>query len=220
MVVAIDGPAGVGKSTIARKIAGASGFLYLNSGSLYRAVTLAVLRAGIDPGDERSVVDTAQSSDCRFEHGRLFLNGEEVEEQLRTDDVDRLVARISSVPGVRRVVNRILKEIAAGTDAVTEGRDMATVVFPDAEVKVFLDASVEVRAARRHGQGTSALTLGEIETAIRERDEIDRKKPEGRLKIAEDAIYIDTSDLTINQVCDKVVTIIRDKQTRTGSIGK
>jgi cytidylate kinase len=213
MVVAIDGPAGVGKSTIARKVAEAAGFFLLNSGSFYRALTWGVLRAGVNPHDEESVVRIARASVLDVADG-VTLNGRNVEKVIHSDDVDRWVAPHSCIPAVRDIVNRELRRIARGRDIVMEGRDIGTVVFPKAEVKVFLDADVRTRAERRYRQGTSGLSLEEIEASIRERDRVSRDA--GRLEPARDAISIDSSHLTITQVCEKVMEAILLKKNNLG----
>jgi len=211
MIVAIDGPAGVGKSTIARQIAERTGMYYINSGNLYRAITWQILQEypGGPPKDQEKMVEVAKN--CRFElkPDGLYVNRQRVEEFLHTDAVDAWVAQVSSVSDIRTVVNRDLRQVASGLDSVVEGRDITTVVFPDAKVKIFLDASVETRAKRRYHQGISELSIEEIAERIRQRDQIDRTKAVGRLEVAEDAIYLDTSDLTIDQVCEKVIDKIR-----------
>jgi cytidylate kinase len=216
MVVAIDGPAGVGKSTVARKCAEAVGFLYISSGSFYRAITLAVLDAGTAPDDPAAVIAAARACRLELRDGHLDLDGRNVEDRIRSDAVDAWVAPHSAIPQVREIVNRRLREIAAQGDAVVEGRDIGTVVFPHAELKVFLDADVTTRAARRHEQGTSSLPLAEIEKTITRRDLADRNKPSGRLAAAVDALHIDTSLLTIEQVCERVRSAILVSRNNPG----
>jgi cytidylate kinase len=218
MVVAIDGPAGVGKSTVARRSAADSGFLYINSGSFYRAITLAVLQKGVPPRDPEQVLKAARDARLGLSHGDLQLDGRNVEGQIHTDAVDMWVAIHSAIPALRDVVNGRLRELASGRDAVVEGRDIGTVVFPDAEVKIFLDADVGTRASRRHEQGVSSLSLGEIEETIRDRDAVDRNKPTGRLAAAPDALRIDTSLLTIEQVCERVREAILVRKNNPGDI--
>jgi len=208
MVIAIDGPAGVGKSTVARKVAELGGLSFLNSGNFYRAITWKAISEGVPLDDPGAIVGIAQAIDLRMEGDRLLVDGVERDAELHTDAVDRWVARHSALVPLRREVNRRLREVAKNRDVVMEGRDIATVVFPDAEVKVYLDATVEARALRRYRQGTSDLSLGEIAETIRQRDEIDRNKEEGSLRIAEGALHLDTSDLTIEEVCAKVLQII------------
>ena len=212
MIIALDGPAGVGKSSVAKKTAEALGIEYINSGNLYRAITWAVLREeSVDPSSEEEVVPFAEGLEFSIEAGELHVNGESVENYLHTDSVDAHVAQVSSFVPVRYLVTRELREISTGIDAVVEGRDISTVVFPDAEVKIFLDASVETRAQRRYSQGTSELSLEDIEDSIRRRDEIDANKKIGRMALAADAVYIDTSDLTIDRVCEKVIDTVKKK---------
>ncbi len=204
MIVAIDGPAGVGKSTVARTCADAVGFLYVNSGSFYRAITLAVLDRRLPPEDSAAVLTAARACRLDLRDGQMALDGAIVEDRLRTDAVDAWVALHSSLAEVREIVTLRLREIAAGRDAVVEGRDIGTVVFPNAEVKIFLDADLATRAARRHEQGVSGMSREEIERAIQERDLVDRNKRAGPLRAAEDALRIDTSLLTIDEVCERV----------------
>jgi cytidylate kinase len=204
MIVAIDGPAGSGKSTIARLVAERLGFTYVNSGSIYRAMTLRIIRLGIDPSDTAAVVQKSREARIEYRGGRLFLDGVDVEDELRSAPVDALVAQISAIPPLREIVNEHVRGIAGSTDAVVEGRDMTTVVFPDAEVKFFLDASVESRALRRHRQGLTDQSFEEIRKNIEMRDAIDRGKSVGSLKLAPDAEYVDSSHLTIQEVYDKV----------------
>jgi len=206
MVIAIDGPAGTGKSTIAmmlaEKLQGKDNkpFTYINSGNLYRAITLGCLRMGIDCSDHEKVLEYARSALLEYREGSLHLGEEMIEDLLHSDEIDRYVSPVSAVVPVRHVVNDLVRKIAAGLNAVVEGRDMTTVVFPNAEYRFYLDASIKERAKRRHTQGVSRLSLEETEKAIEERDSIDRNKPEGSLYIGEDVIYMDTSGLTLNQV--------------------
>ncbi len=214
MVIALDGPAGVGKSTVSRKLAELAGFHNLNSGNFYRAVTWGALNNSINTSDEDELAEYAGKIPLEYTDGRLSINGEDITSHLHSDGVDKNVAQVSSVRKVRLFVNEWLRKVAMNTDIVIEGRDISTVVFPDAELKVFLDASPEIRARRRFDQGVSDLSVEEIADSIRKRDEIDRNKEWGSLKCPEDAFYLDTSGLTIEEVCDKVLRKIREiKQT-------
>ena len=201
MVVAIDGPAGTGKSTVAKKVSEDLGLVYLNSGSFYRALTLSLLDAGINLDDVAAVMDFARKQKLDYVNARLVLNGKDVDDLLHQDRVDANVSKVSSIVDLRHLVNDRMREIVRSLSIICEGRDMTTVVFPDAEHKFYLDANVDVQAKRRFDQGVSGLSLEEIKAAIIKRDEMDRNKAEGSLKKAPDAVYIDTSDLTINQVC-------------------
>jgi cytidylate kinase len=212
MVVAIDGPAGAGKSTVARRVAAALGFQYLNSGFFYRSISRAVLDSQRDPDDRAGVIEIA--SRCRFElrEDHLYVNGQPVGD-IQTDQIDHWSPIHSRIPEVRGIVNASLRALADRKDLIVEGRDMGTVVFPDAAIKIFLDASLEARARRRFQQGVSGLSMEQLRAGLEERDAIDRSKPVGRLRKARGAIHIDTSDLTIEQVCDRVVREIRKKAT-------
>lgn len=202
MVVAIDGPAGTGKSTVAHQVAKDLGLVYLNSGSFYRALTLSAIEAGISPDDADAVLEHAKKQKLDYVNARLILNGVDVDDQLHQDKVDSAVSKVSSIVELRHLVNARMREIVQNLSIICEGRDMTTVVFPNAEHKFFLDASIDVQAKRRFDQGVSNLTLEEIKAAIIKRDEMDRKKAEGSLKKSADSFYIDTSGLTISQVCE------------------
>ena len=204
MIIAIDGPAGSGKSTIARMLAEGLGFAYVNSGSIYRAMTLRVLRQGADAGDAEAVIACSREAKIEYRAGRLVLDGSDSEAELRSKGVEARVAQLSAIPALREIVNEIVRRIAGSTDAVVEGRDMTTIVFPDADAKFYLDASADARALRRYDQGDGSASLEEIKRNIAMRDEIDRTKSIGALKIAADAEYLDSSHLTIQEVYDKV----------------
>ncbi len=221
MVIAIDGPAGTGKSTVAKRVAGELGIVFLNSGSFYRAITLALIQSGKIDGakkltpeeahaKEAEIVDFAKQQKLDYDEnaGHFILNGVDVETQLHSDKVDGSVASVSAIVPVRHLVNDRMRELTSKMSIVCEGRDMTTVVFPNAEHKFYLDASIDVQAQRRFDQGCSNLTLEQIKADIIRRDEIDRNKAEGSLKVAEDAVYIDTSDLTIEEVCGIIVSKI------------
>ena len=208
MVVAIDGPAGVGKSSIARMIADKCGFYYLNSGSFYRAYTYAHQVAGKDPLDLDGVLETAKKTPLTVDKGLICIDGKSVEDKLHTPEVDLVVAQVSANPRLREHVDAQLRHIAKDLDVVIEGRDMTTVVFPNAELKCYFDATPEVRAERRFRQHPQVQSYESVLKQIIERDHIDRNKKFGALRIAEDALYIDTSHLTIGQVCEKVLSAI------------
>ena len=201
MVIAIDGPAGTGKSTIASIIAEKLKVVFLNSGSFYRALTLALLDSSVDLQSEADVVDFCKKQLLEYKNSHLFLNGEDVESHLHDDRVSANVAQLSAIVEIRHLVNQRMREITESLSIVCEGRDMTTVVFPNADYKFYLDASLDVQAERRFNQGVSNLSLEEIKESIRKRDEKDKNKKEGALKIAQDAVYIDTSNLTIEEVC-------------------
>ena len=212
MIVAIDGPAGVGKSSIARMVGKKLGLYYLNSGNFYRGVTYRVLNLGLGPNNRDQCIKAADEADFDVRDGHFYLDGEDVEADLHTPAIDLWSSKISVIPEVRSIVNRNIHDLTKRLSIIAEGRDMTTVVFPDAEHKFFFDAKPEVRAQRRFDQNPSAMPYERVLAEINERDHIDRNKPVGGLKIAPDAIYIDTSYLTINEVCDKVVRAIKGEK--------
>lgn len=202
MIIAIDGPAGTGKSTIASMIAKKLNVTFLNSGGFYRTLTIAILDAGIDYSDEAKTVEFCKKQKIEYTaESHFILNGTDVTAHLHDDRVAKNVAQVSAIVPLRHLVNDLMREITKSLSIVCEGRDMTTVVFPNAEYKIYLDASAEVRAKRRFDQGVSDMTLEQIKQSIIERDNIDKNKKEGALKIAKDALYIDTSNLTIDDVC-------------------
>ena len=190
---------------------GGTPFTYINSGRFYRAITYGCLEAGIDTADSAKVLDFAQKAAINYRDGSVFLENIDVTDKLHTDEIDRLSSPLSAIVPVRHVVNDLIRSLAGNMNLVVEGRDMTTVVFPQAEWRFYLDASVDSRAERRFGQGTSRLNLGEIREAIQKRDDIDKNKEEGSLFIAPGVHYLDTSDLTINQVYDTLINIVQMK---------
>jgi len=208
MIVAIDGPAGVGKSSVSARCAKEMGFVYLNSGNLYRAITRIHLDSGNDPVANDLVVATARDANIELVGARILSDGVDLTDALHQDDVDAWVAQHSAIVPVRRIIVEMLRSVTIGLDVIVEGRDITTVVFPDAEMKIFLDASIDVRAQRRFDQRSSKKSVEELKQNIAMRDAIDTSKEEGNLQIAPDARYIDTSDLTIDQVCAKVIELI------------
>lgn len=208
MVIAIDGPAGSGKSTIARRIAEEKGWYFLNTGSFYRAYTLAQLEKGLDPLDRDSVLDTAKNTRITVFDGDIYINGVNAESKLHTPVVDRFASPVSSDPRLRAIVTDEVRALAGTMNIVTEGRDTTTVIFPDAEYKFYFDASIEERAKRRLAE-QKGVTLEEVIDSIRKRDRNDMEKEVGALKKAENAIYIDTTNLTIDDVCEKVYSAMQ-----------
>ncbi len=204
--IAIDGPAASGKSTTARLLAQKLGYLYIDTGAMYRAATLSVLRAGIDVHDEQAVVNHVRNIQISLKivNGvqRTFLNDEDVSDKIRTPQINQVISIISSYPGVRQVLINLQRKLAEKGGVVMDGRDIGTVVLPDAELKVFLVASLKERARRRkldlERQGIK-MSLEEIEKEIAERDRLDSSRAEGPLKKAPDARELDTTRLTIKE---------------------
>ena len=211
-VVAIDGPAGVGKSTVARRLADDLGWAYLDTGATYRLVTLAALEAGVSVDDEAALVDTIRGLDARYAtDGRVFLSGVDVTARIRSDAVTAAGPRVAARPGVRRLVVEAQRRFAAQAGRlVAEGRDTGTVVFPEATVKVFLDGDPEVRAARRHAQDGGG-TLDRVREALERRDRMDRTRAVSPLTCASDAWRLDTTDMTLDEVTQAVRSHVRSR---------
>ncbi len=211
MVITIDGPSGVGKSTVTRRVAAARGVDYLDTGSMYRAATVAALRAGVPLDDPVAVTDVIERSDIRYVDGVILLNGEDVSDDVRTDEVTGAVSAVSAIPAVRHRLVEFQRAWVTerGGNAVVEGRDIGTVVFPDAPAKIFLTARPEVRSARRAGDAEAAnLSAETIETKMRERDRQDSTRAVSPLAAADDAIIIDTSDLSLGEVVESVLEVV------------
>jgi cytidylate kinase len=211
VVIAIDGPGGVGKSTVARGVAEALGAAYLNTGSYYRAATLAVLEAGVDPADAEAVIAALESVTFDMDENTVFLDGRDVSEAVRDARVTAVVSLVSAIPGVRRqMVGRQRDWVERhGGDAVVEGRDIGTVVFPDAEVKVFLTATPEERARRRaRDREAAGAPVEEIAEQLRSRDHIDSTREASPLVAAEDAVTIDTTSYEADDVIALVLGLV------------
>jgi cytidylate kinase len=209
MVIAIDGPAGAGKSTVARGVAQALGFTYLDSGAMYRTVALAALRAGLDPDDPDALAGLARGLEIRFADGRVELDGKDVTAAIREPDVTEAASRVSVHKPVRDAMVALQRRLIEGGRYVAEGRDIGTVVSPDAPLKVFLTASHEERARRR-----AAQTGEPIETVLAsqyERDMRDRERDHGALRVADDAVEVDTTDLDVDGVVGGIVELARDR---------
>jgi cytidylate kinase len=212
VVIAIDGPSGVGKSTVSRAVATALELAYLDTGSTYRAATLAVLAAGVDINDEQAVLEVVRSHAIDYVASGVVLDGVSVAQAVRTDRVTSNVSAISAHPKVRSEIVEIQRDWVArhGGDAVVEGRDIGTVVFPDTPHKIYLTARPEVRAARRAGdEEAGGATIAEIAVALRARDSADSSRAVSPLRPADDAAIIDTSDIGIEEVVNTIVDSIR-----------
>jgi cytidylate kinase len=211
ITVAIDGPAGAGKSTLARRIAAKLGYLYVDTGAMYRAVALWAVRAGVASSDMHRLEQLANEARLEFAPvtEAMLLNGEDVSVAIRAPEISEAASEISRVPAVRRALVAKQREFAARSSVVMEGRDIGSVVFPDATVKIFLDAREEIRAERRSIE--MALPPQVVAEQIRERDQRDRTRPESPLVQAPDAVYLDSTGLTIDQVEEALLKIIRDR---------
>ena len=209
MVIAIDGPAGAGKSTVARAVAAEIGFTYLDSGAMYRCVALAALRRGVDADDGGAMTALAGSILISLEGGRVELDGEDVSAAIREPEVSEASSRVSVHPGVREAMVARQRELIAAGRYVAEGRDIGTVVSPEAPLKVFLTASAEERARRRAAQ------LGEdpetVLAAQRERDRRDETREHSALRAAVDALEIDTTGFSQDEVVGRIASLARER---------
>ncbi len=219
VVVAVDGPAGTGKSSVSRGLARALGARYLDTGAMYRMVTLAVLRAGLDPADAAAVDEVAatvhMSVDYDPDVDRCQLAGEDVSSEIRGDAVTRAVSAVSSIGGVRERLVRIQRAMAHGQGSiVVEGRDIGTVVLPDADLKIFLTASAETRARRRNDQNVVAGLADDYEAVladVRRRDHLDSTRAVSPLRAADDAVLVDTSDMTEAAVIAHLLRLVEQR---------
>jgi CMP/dCMP kinase len=214
MIVAIDGPAGAGKSSIASRLAERLGFAFLDTGAMYRAVALAALRRGLSPGAEAAIARLAETLTIEFDGKRTLLDGEDVSAAIRTIEVSAAVHLAADNVAVRHRLVHLQRQIASGRDIVTEGRDQGTVAFPDAECKIFLTASREERARRRFDELSSrgeSVTFEDVLTQQDERDRRDEARPVGRLLKANDAVEVLTDGLTLEQVVERLEQIARQK---------
>ena len=215
-IIAIDGPVGSGKSTTARIVADRLGFLYIDTGAMYRAVTLYVLEQGIPPDDNAAITELMPDVDVTLEHGesgqKTLLNGRDISDRIRDLDVTRAVSSVSAIQSVRERMTEMQRKLGNTGGVVMEGRDIGTVVFPDAEYKVYLDASVEVRAARRmkdlEAKGID-ITMDQLIEDIRERDRANMERELAPLRKAQDAITIDTTSMTFQEQVDAIVKLVR-----------
>lgn len=216
LIIAIDGPAGAGKSTLARRVALRLGAVYIDTGAMYRAVALWAMRSGIPLDDSHRLEALAKNASIEFIAGddRLLLNGEDVTDAIRTLEVASAASEVAAVAGVRRQMVEMQRAIAAKSSVVMEGRDIGTVVFPDADVKIFLDATSEIRAQRRAeelGEKKIPFDLDRLRQQIEERDARDRNRTASPLLQAQDATYLDSSKLTPIEAEEAILKIIRTK---------
>ena len=216
--IAIDGPAGAGKSTAARRAAQRLDFIYVDTGAMYRTIALAVLRGHVDPQDPESLQGVLDQVRIGIEYRdgsqRMLLNGEDVSDLIRTGEVSSQASVVAAIPAVREKLLNLQRDLAASADVIMDGRDIGTNILPDAQLKIYLTASVEERARRRYLEMTEkgeACSLEEIAKEIAERDERDMNRETAPLRQAEDAVFLDTSDMDLEQVTEKIVELAGER---------
>lgn len=215
-VVALDGPAGSGKGTVTKKVAEILNLVNIDTGATFRCVALNMIQKNVSINDEENLEKLLKEIDIEIKtNGKIYLNGEDVTKRIRENDVNSLVSPISVIPMVRNRLLEIQRKIAKGKDVIMEGRDIGTVVFPNADVKIYLDATAEERAKRRVLQNKEngiASSYNEVLAGIKDRDKRDSTRKIAPLKRAEDAIYVDTTNMNIENVVKEIVNIIKDKR--------
>lgn len=217
--VAIDGPAGAGKSTIAKSVAAELNFIYVDTGAMYRAIALYLIRNGIKADENAKISEKCKEAQVSIQYvdGKqvVLLNGEDVNPYIRTEEVGNMASASSTNPDVRAQLLDLQRDLAAKNDVIMDGRDIGTNILPHAQVKIYLTASIEVRAKRRYNELIAKgmeCDLKEIEKDIAERDERDMNREIAPLKQAEDAVFLDTSDMGIEEVKNAIIDLIRSKQ--------
>ena len=218
MIIAIDGPSASGKSTTAKAVSKRLGFVHLDTGAMYRAVTLGISEAKIEPNNHNKVKLYLKSLKIEFDQNdHIVLNGKNVTDSIRTVKISSNVSKVSAISEVREKMVQVQRNIAGDNNCVLEGRDIGTVVFPNADFKFFLIADITIRAKRRFEdlqESNELLTLNELIESIKKRDELDSKRDLSPLRQAKDAIVIDTSFLTIAQQVNKIVEIVKQNKKR------
>lgn len=210
-VVAIDGPAGSGKGTVAKILASKCNLMYIDTGAMYRAIAYLTLQNNIDIKDEEKIVELAKNVEIDFKDEKIYLNGIDISKEIRTMEVTNIVSPISSIVKLREILVDLQRKIAGNNDVIMEGRDITTVVFPNADYKFYLDASLDERANRRYKENKEKgmdVTLESIKLSIEKRDYNDMHKKVGALTRTKDSIYIDSTNLTIEEVVEKIKQII------------
>lgn len=220
-IVGIDGPAGSGKGTVTKQVANRLGLINIDTGSTYRCVALETINQKVPLDDKEKIIEIAKTIKVGIqplpEGDKVFLDGKEVTKEIRSKEVTQIVSQISSINEVRFQMVELQRKLAEGKNVIMEGRDICTYVFPNADVKIYLDASIEERAKRRYKEMQEkniGMTYEEVIENIKKRDENDKAKEIGALKKAEDSIVVDTTSLTIEQVVEKIIEIIKNKNSR------
>ncbi|WP_347450675.1 (d)CMP kinase [Acetoanaerobium noterae] len=213
MIIAIDGPAGAGKSTIAKKVADSLGYVYIDTGAMYRAFTYELLTSSISLSDIEEITKVLEKTNIEFKNNEIFLNNLNVTNEIRSKNVTANVSAVSAIPQVREKLVDLQRKIASESNSILDGRDIGTVVFPNAELKIFLTASVKIRALRRYNELIAKdknIDINEIEAEIEKRDKLDSSRETSPLIKAADAIEIDTSDLSIDEVANTILKLAEE----------
>ena len=217
-IIAIDGPSGAGKGTVARAVAERLQYRHVDTGAMYRAVAWKALQGRLDLREEHAVAELAERGNFDLDDGRVVIDGHDVARAIRTPEIDRAAALVARLPAVRRALVAKQRQIGAPGSVVMEGRDIGTVVFPDAAVKIYLDASPEERAKRRAGDpahaASSTRTIGDVAIALAERDRSDSTRADSPLAMAPDAIHIETTGVPIEHVVERVLEVVRAASAR------
>lgn len=213
LTIAIDGPAGAGKSTVSKLVAQRLCLLYLDTGAMYRALTLKVVRNNIELSDTEEIIEIARNCKISFANGGkiTLFDGEDVSEEIRSTEVENTISDVVKIPEVRNIMVKKQREIAQNRGIVAEGRDITTVVFPNAELKIYLTASVKTRAKRRYEELKEKgrdVNFDEIVQQIKRRDRKDREREYAPLKKADDAVLIDSTDMTPEEVVERIVKLV------------
>jgi cytidylate kinase/pantoate ligase/cytidylate kinase len=215
MIVTLDGPAGAGKSSAARALAARLGWWYMDTGAMYRAVALAALERGVPLTDGGLLAALAESLTIEFRDGRVLVDGHDVSDAIRTERVTVATRPVADEPRVREAMKNLQRRLAAGRDVVTEGRDQGSVVFPGADLKVFLTAGAAERARRRHLEEVSrgnTVSLSDVLAAQNQRDDGDRGRPVGAMRPADDAVFLETDGLSPAEVVDRLVLFVAERR--------
>ena len=216
-IITLDGPSGAGKSTIAKLTAKKLSFKYLDTGAMYRAVTLYMIKHDINTDSNDEVISALNNLNISFDNaGRIYLDNEDVTEEIRSSEVVNLVSKVSSISVVRQNMVSLQRKIAEGGNYVVDGRDIGSVVFPNAKYKFYMDASLDERARRRYNEELSkgkTLTYEEVRESIRKRDEFDSNRKDSPLVVPDNAYIIDTTSMTIDEVAEKITNVVLNKQS-------
>ncbi|ADG70794.1 (d)CMP kinase [Brachyspira murdochii] len=216
-IITLDGPSGAGKSTIAKLTAKKLSFKYLDTGAMYRAVTLYMIKHNINTDNNDEVISALNNLNISFDNaGRIYLDNEDVTEEIRSSEVVNLVSKVSSISAVRQNMVSLQRKIAEGGNYVVDGRDIGSIVFPNAKYKFYMDASLDERARRRYNEELSkgkTLTYEEVRESIRKRDEFDSNRKDSPLVVPNNAYIIDTTSMTIDEVAEKITNVVLNKQS-------